>query len=724
VSESEAQPGSPVALVGALLVLAVLAIYYPVSNYAFINYDDPLYVSKNPVVLGELTFENVATDFTSATVGNWHPLTMLSLQWDRYLFGPGPRGFHLTNVFLHAGATLLLFLALQQMTGSLWKGAWVAAIFALHPLRVESVAWISERKDVLSGFFWMLTLLLYGWYARSPNLKRLACVALSLALGLAAKPMLVTMPFVLLLLDIWPLRRLAWPGAERGSISWRRAIIEKLPLFLLSGIFCVIAIFAQRAGEALRTFNELSLGLRLEHALVAPCVYLGKLFWPFGLVPFYPLHNEGFPAWQLAGAALLFLSVSVICWQQRHLRPYLAFGWCWYVGALVPVIGLVQVGNQAWADRYTYIPLIGILCALAWGVHDLCVAWRMRVRIEILLGAATVCACVLCVRTQLSYWQDDVSLWEHALSITPTHGMALNNLGVYMIEHGNVREATRLYSKALAADEGNVLAATNLASIKMNQKKPKEAIQILERALAKNPDNDGICLLLGRIHATEGQSADAVHYLQEAVRFNPKNNQAFHALGQALEANGQPEEAARAFAEAVHLAPRTAEHHCGLGFVLYRLGNFLYAAAELRKAITLNPNVAGYHSDLALVLFEMGEKERAKAEYRAASALEPDWIEKRYAFVAQALASKDTRAGVNSALLPAAKETCQATDFRNAQYVASLAAVYAQMGQFSEALRIAHEAFEVAKEARQETLAGEIQEQVRLYESKKAGVMR
>jgi tetratricopeptide (TPR) repeat protein len=718
-ADNEWRPARPVAFVGALLVLMVLVVYFPARDLQFVNYDDPAYVYANPNVLAGLTAQSIASDFTATTVANWHPLTMLSLQLDCTLFGPGPFGFHLTNVLLHAASTLLLFLVLMRMTGCIWRCAWVAAIFALHPLRVESVAWVAERKDVLSGFFWMVTLFLYARFAEKPGASRMTWATISLALGLLAKPMLVTLPFVLLLLDIWPLRRLNGPwSTNQAPLSWRQALQEKLPLFVLSALFCGIAVVAQRQGLGLRSFDVVPFGVRLQHALVAPVAYLGKMVWPVDLAAFYPLHQEGFPLWELAATALLLAGISVLCWWQRERRPYLAVGWLWFLGTLVPVIGLVQVGDQAWADRYTYLPSIGILLAVGWGLPEWLRGWGVPARINMLLAGITVVACALLTRAQIDFWRDTGALWEHVLVVIPKHGVAHNNLGVFLEEHGDRNGAIRHFSQALADDKHNDLAASNLANSRLKQGNLAEAKRVLLEALTHNPDSFSIHLMLGHLCYIEGNLSESERELREATRLNPINPQAAFMLGETLEAAEKLESAAQAFGEAVRRSPLSDDFHFHLGFVLYRLGRYAEAALELRTAIALNPKVPGYRCDLGLVLYDSGETDQAQSEYRLAFEQQPDWDEKRYAFALHLLAARNISANEMAMLQAAVKEVCQATGFNNPRFLEALALTRARNGEYTEALKVANQALALAKAKNQDDLAARLAQEINDFEKK------
>lgn len=469
-------------MVCAILLLVTLAIYWPVHNYGFVDYDDNDYVFNNPTVKNGLTWWGFVWSFVDAHAANWHPLTWLSHMLDCQLFGLNAGGHHLVNVLFHCGNSVLLFLALRSMTGAFWRSTFAAALFAWHPLRVESVAWISERKDVLSGFFFMLTLWIYGLYAKSkaeekrsrgekemsdarkalsPFLlcslspRRLYALALvCFAFGLLAKPMLVTLPCVLLLLDLWPLRRADIEGRSLFSISFVRAnwnlLKEKFPFFVLSALVCVITIFSQRTAAAPNAGGILD---RTKQVFVAYMRYIEDFFWPHDLSVLY-LRKE-IPIQSAIIAALVLLGIFIFVFANNRRRPYLATGWLWFVGVLVPVIGLVPVGLQSHADRYTYLPSIGLSLMLIWGGHEMVTSWISKPKAQIILAFAGVIALLLCIQLtiqQLRYWKNTETLMERALTIDPNNYVAHTDLGVYFSRKGETEKASVHYQRARELD--------------------------------------------------------------------------------------------------------------------------------------------------------------------------------------------------------------------------------------------------------------------------------
>lgn len=478
----------------ALAGLTVLA-FAPVctSAYAFINYDDPVYVSHNPQVQLGLSFQGVLWALTSFEHSNWHPLTWISLQMDYQLYGLRPEWFHRTNLLLHVANVLLLFWLLRGMTGAVWRSGVTAGLFAVHPLHVESVAWIAERKDVLSTFFWLLTLWAYGRYAASPSVLRYLLVVLCLTLGLTAKPMLVTLPCVLCLLDYWPLRR--FPPCQDcrslqdfGSLkhnppaSTSRFVWEKLPLFILVFVSCQLTLIAQQ--PSLNPLSEVSLDARLRNAAVVYVIYLRKMFWPSDLAVFYPYSIESASAGQTTAAILLLAGITILAVWHVKTRPYLLVGWFWYLGTLVPVIGLVKVGDQAMADRYTYVPLIGIFVMATWGAADLLSLLRRPWRIAVPLAGMVLTACLLLTVKQVGYWRDSLTLWQHCVAVNENNAFAQTALGDCLLAEGRSTEASNCFRKAIAIKPKEAIHHFRLAVALRSQGKQEEADQEDEKGKA------------------------------------------------------------------------------------------------------------------------------------------------------------------------------------------------------------------------------------------------
>ena len=576
------------------LIAANLIVYASVWHHGFVNYDDDDYVTANPVVLRGLTWHGVAWAFTTEHAVNWHPLTWLSHMLDVQLFGLDPGPHHLTNLLFHIANTLLLFGLLHRMTGALGRSAFVAGLFAVHPLHVESVAWVAERKDVLSTLFWMLTLWAYVEYVKRPDLRRsdlrrYGAVLLFFALGLMAKQMLVTLPFVLLLLDFWPLGRVViGPNPARGRALSRdgwataiRLVWEKLPLLALSIASSVATFVIHQRGGAVIILSAIPLKLRVENALVSYVAYIGKMLWPARLAVFYP-YPQSLPAWLVAGAflALVGISLAVIRAGPRH--PYLPVGWFWYLGTLVPVIGLIQVGDQAMADRYTYIPLIGLFIIVAWGVPDLLLRWPLRrivlpspflTRIALPAAAsAVILACAITAKGQFQYWEDSTTLWTHALAVTTRNNIAHNNLGASLADQGKTDEAIAHYSEALRIKSDYADAHNNLGVALADEGKLDEAIAHYFEALRIRPDYADAHSNLGIALANEGKLDEAIAQFAEALRINPDSAKAHNNLGVALASQGKLDEAIAHFNEALRINPDYADAHKNLGVALVQQG--------------------------------------------------------------------------------------------------------------------------------------------------------
>ncbi len=508
--------------VGALLVALVVALYWQTGNYGFISYDDPTYVSANPQLRNGFTLDNLRWAFTTTYASNWHPLTWLSYLFDYRLFGDRPRGYHVVNVILHAANTVLLLAVLRRMTGALWPSAFVAALFGVHPAHVESVAWVAERKDVLSTFFWLLAMGAYARYAERPRPANYFPVLACFALGLMAKPMVVTLPFVFLLLDYWPLRRFAVAADRHSELPPARLITEKIPFFVLVAASSVITYIAQASGGAVAGLEKFPLSVRLMNAAVSYVQYIHTMVWPFALSLRYPHPGHALPLREALGAAAVLVLISILACRQMRQRPYLVVGWFWYVGTLVPVIGLVQVGEQAMADRYTYVPLIGLFIVLAWGARE--VLGRRRSLQLVLTGLAVSVLAVFMVATwfQVRYWRDSVTLYEHALAVTSGDFLLHFNLANELRERGELDAAVAHYAATIRADPTFAAAYTNAGPILASQGRVDEAIASYAAALKLKPDLAEAHNNLGILLAQTGRTDEAIAEFSEAVRLKPE----------------------------------------------------------------------------------------------------------------------------------------------------------------------------------------------------------
>jgi len=592
-----------------LLGLAVVTfgIYAQVIGHRFTTFDDPTYILENPMVNRGVTLAGLAWAFSTFHAWNWHPLTWISHMIDSQLFGMIAGGHLLVNALIHTGNTLLVFWFLLRTTHARWSSALVAALFALHPLHVESVAWASERKDTLSTFFGLLCLIAYVRYAEAPSIRRYAWVAITLALGLIAKPMLVTWPFVMLLLDYWPLGRfdvataLCRRAAERGitrigaprqSEAATGLIIEKIPLFALVAASAVVIFLAQSHGGAVLTFTQVPIALRVSNALVSYAKYLLLAFWPNDLAVYYPFPQAGIPGWQIISAALLLIAITAFCSFQRKIRPYLIVGWLWFLGTLVPVIGLVQVGAQAMADRYFYIPSMGLFIAIVFGLADL--AEKRRVAPWLSAVMANVVLLILATLTngQIHRWSDSFTLFNHALTVAGPSVVVEDCLGLAVHKNGQLDEATAHF----------------------------------EKALQMRPDDYTALVTMGVTRFYQGRVPEAIEYAQAAIRSQPDASKPHNLLGMALAKQNQNEAALDEVRRASKLAPKDAEIRNNLGLVLVRVGRVPEAIDEFHEAVRLDPdNAAPAHANLGWALLESGKPRESIPEFEAALQLNPEF---------------------------------------------------------------------------------------------------
>jgi Flp pilus assembly protein TadD len=588
----------PAVLVGVLIALATLALYWPVLDHGFLLLDDEGYVTRNREVLGGLTRDGVAWAFTSVgRQGNWHPLAWLSHMLDVQLFGLDARGHHAVSALLHAANALLVFALLRSLTGAPWRAAAVALLFAVHPLHVESVAWVAERKDVLSAFFSLLTLLAYVRYARRPTAPRLLGTLALFALALLAKPMAVTLPFVMLLLDFWPLGRAAGlrgTAADAGSSAADartpigRLFLEKAPFLALSAASAVVTWLAQLWSGSLTPVAG-GVATRAGNAVVSYVVYVAKTLWPVKLAAFYPYPQQGHPAWAAAGAALALLAATAGVVRAARRQPWLAAGWFWFLGMLVPVIGFVQVGGQAMADRYTYLPLCGLFVMAAWSAGD-ALRRRPQWRPVAVAGAVLLVPLALATRAQIATWRDDVTLGRHALAVTRDNWFLENNLGLALAQQGH----------------------------------GEEAVAHLRESVRVRPDYDRAWSNLGVVLNDLGRHDEAAAALSAALRVNPLSADAHYNLAITLSARGDLRGAEQEYRAAVQADPGNADALTNLGELLLRQRRYGEAIEVLGRSLAVNPGDAFAHVNLGLALETTGRRDDAVGHYRQALALQPD----------------------------------------------------------------------------------------------------
>lgn len=651
-------------LLAAGLFLGTLLLFWRAVGHEFVNYDDPDYVTSNPHVQAGISAAGVRWALQSGEASNWHPLTWISHQLDASLFGTRAAGHHATSVVIHALNAVLAFLALRQLTGALWTPFFFAALFAWHPLRVESVAWVAERKDVLSGSFWFATLWAYGVYAQRRQRgergartgRPYALALLACALGLMAKPMLVTLPCVLLLLDVWPLRR--WvpaartAGSPRESVS--RLVVEKLPFFALALASSVVTYHVQKDGGAVSV--ALSLPLRLENALVAFASYLGKFFWPVDLAVLYP-HPGEWPGRVVLASGVIVLALTVLAVTLRRRRPWFTVGWLWFLGTLVPVIGLVQVGLQSMADRYTYLPMLGVQLALIWTVREFAATPGAR-RAWSMAAVAILAAIAIRTHDQIGVWKNSFTLFDHAIAATSRNYLAHDNRGLWLFNAGRVDEAMADYRRSLAINPAYLNAHNNLGYAFAQTGRPAEAIPEYRAALKSNPAHLEVRNNLANALSDVGQLPEAMeHYefvlarrpdhvnalngsavalamqnrlpeararLERSLQLAPDNVSALNNLGNVCAMLGQREDAIRHYRRAATLNPAEAHALVLAGSLLNELQRFAEAAEVLQSAVQRAPAQPEAHAQLGLAWARLGRRDDAVRAWQTALQLRPD----------------------------------------------------------------------------------------------------
>ena len=752
--ESKSRPAGlndrwTVAGICIFLAAIIWAVFGQTLGYEFVNYDDDKYVYENPVVQKGLTWEGFRWALTYGQIGHWHPLTWLSHMLDCQLYGLQAGGHHLTNILLHTATAILFFLLLRRMTGFLWRSAFVAAVFAIHPLRAESVAWVAERKDVLSAFFFMLTLGAYVRYVRRPpSMIRYGTVALCFALGLLSKNMLVTMPFVLLLLDYWPLNRLS----NFTPQVWFRLAAEKIPLFILMVGSCVATALVPE-----KHTGQLPFGLRMENAVMSYVTYLWQMIQPSGLACLYPNPVNYPPLWQVAGAMALLLAMSGAAWAFRRTHPWLVVGWLWYLGMMIPVIGIVQISYYAHADRYTYLPQIGLYLMLTWAAADLCAGWRHRR--EALGGLFTIIlvALIFCARTQTAYWRNSELLWTHTLACTSDNAVAHADLGNFLSQKGRADEAMVQYQKALAIQPDDVLARNNLGLILCQKGRMDEAIAQFQKALTVLPNGDGALATrnnLGKAFLAKGQEQDALDQFQKVLESDPREPMANCNLGIVLFQKGRVDEAIGCFQKALAAEPDFVLARDNLGTALLQKGQEPEALAQFQMALEKDPNDPTAHYNLGIFLFQTGQTDEAIAHFRKALETQPDFA-KAHNNLGVALLQKglvdeaivqferalEIRSGFGDAwdnlgntawllatspdasirngtkALALARQLDRLSRGNNPVILDTLAAAYAETGQFPEAIDEARRALALALSQNNTVLADSLRQQIKLFQT-------
>jgi protein O-mannosyl-transferase len=667
-------------LIIAGIAFASFIAYEPVRKNGFVDLDDGSYIKNNPNVNEGITAQSFVWAFTRFHSGNWHPLTWLSHMLDCEIYGLNPFGHHITSIIIHIVNSVLLLLVLRKMTGALWPSAFIAGVFALHPLHVESVAWAAERKDVLSGLFWMLTILAYAYYAEKPDFKRYIIVLLAFVMGLLSKPMMVTLPFALLLLDYWPLNRLNKPN---HALNLKHLIKEKIPFFALSVISSAITIAAQQSGGAIATLDNLSLSYRIANMFASYTRYIGKTLWPDGLAVIYPHFYKDFPKDLLVTSILLFVLLTTFCiYAGRHKR-YILTGWLWFLGTLVPVIGLVQVGSQAIADRYMYIPIVGLLIIITWSIKEFAGENRGRQTATAILALIVLCISLILTRTQAGYWKDNLTLFGHAVNVTDNNPFAETNYGHALYKAGYTSEGLMHLYNTIHINPEFFMARDTLGNLLMEEDKTNEAIECFEESIRHDSKSKSSYINLGAALSKQGNQAEAIKCINKALELDPQYEDARTKIGTALLLSGKPKEAIAEFNEGFKTSTDRMEVYVNLAIAYNQLGDKNQSMRCCEKAIKLNTENSEVLNNLAWLL-------------ATNSGTSADNIKKSIGF---------------------ARNACEITHYKKADLLDTLAVTYASAGRFDEAMNMADKAIKIAIDSGNNNLAGEIEKRIKFYKA-------
>ena len=750
-----------------LLLLAVGLVFGQTVHYDFVNLDDDRCVYANPQVTQGLTASGIVWALTHRKGGaGWAPLTWIShmLVWQFY--GANAGAHHLTNVLLHGTTAVLLFLVLRSMTGRLWPSALAAALFAIHPLRVESVAWVTERKDVLSGLFFMLAVGTYVWYVRHPfSLRRYLLLMVCFGLGLMAKAMLVTLPLALLLLDYWPLGRMFPAATEETSLAEGRRksrftvpvrlLLEKLPLLAMSAVCSLQSLWTEAELEVVAPEDHVALGWRIGNALVSYVTYIGQTFCPVRLTVMYPHPGANLPIWKIVAATLVLACISLGTLASWRRRPYLLVGWLWYLGILLPASGLVEFGTgiHAMADRFTYLPQIGLCLALAWGAADVCRSWSCRRAACGVVSALVLMVLMGCAWRQTSFWRDSETLWTHTLACTPRHRLARSFLGRALAAQGRLDEALTLCQRDVELQPDDAVAHCNLGSALAQRGRLEEAVAQYRKSLELQPNAAATHYGLGATLAMQGRLDEALSQYRKVLQIDPNSAESYYGLGAALAMQGRLDEAMAHYQRALQIDPNSAEAHDGAGRILAARGRLDEARAHYQRAVELQPNNATVHGNFGNVLAAQGRLDEAMEHYQRALALQPNFA-LAHNNLAKILAARGqfpaALAHYRKALeiqpgdpmlarsLAWLLATCPVASLRNGDealtlaeranrlsggnrpnVLDALAAAYAEAGWFPEALATARKALELATQQNEPALANALRARIALYEAGK-----
>jgi len=751
-------------LISALLVMATLVAYEPIRHNGFINYDDDKYITKNSDVQRGLTRDSVTWAFTHPHQYMWHPLTTLSHMLDCELFGLNPLGHHLVSLALHIVNALLLFWILVSLTGSTWASAFVAAVFALHPLQVESVAWAAERKTVMSGLFWFLTIAVYIWYTKKPGIGRYILVFAIYGLCIMTKPVVVTLPLVLLLLDYWPLERIgrrkiedpsslrfaeAGRGQQKVSPGW--LIVEKIPLLVLSAILSILTLIAQHSGGAVVPLEAKPLDQRIAHLFVSYITYIGKMIAPSRLAVFYPYKYATFSNASVIICMLLFILITVLCIYIGRRKKYVAVGWLWFVVTLVPMTGLVQAGSQAMADRYMYISMLGLLIIIVWAVKEIVSKrphWRV---VAVVLTVVTLSSAIILTRIQVRYWENSLTLFEHTLKVTENNLIGENNYASALFDAGRFDEVLVHLNNSIRIDSTNFETRINIGKVLVKQKKFNEAIACFNELLRQKQDTAEVHYNWALALSMQKKYDDAIKHFARALDMDPHYPNARNLMGVALMAIGRINEAIECFSELLRQKQDTAEVHYNWALALSMQKKYDDAIEQLAVVLKLEPNYAGaqeimgkslltagrpkdaiehlnealrtskepvkVYENLGKAYAQLGQYRPAIQNWTKAVELKPDNVPVLNDLAWLLATTGDVSAEDANKAVKYAQHVCDFTGYKKPEFLDTLAVAYAAAGRFEDAVNTANQAIDIARAGNQEDLANEIQSRMKLYQA-------
>jgi protein O-mannosyl-transferase len=666
-------------LISAALITVTLIAYEPIRYNGFITaYDDCEYITNNPQVTSGITWKTLGEAFTMPHAFMWHPLTTISHMLDYEIYGLNPAGHHFTSLLIHIINVLLLFWIMKSLSSSIWLSAFIAAVFALHPVQVESVAWAAERKTVMSGLFWLLTTAAYIYYTRRPGFRRYLLVFAVYGLCILTKPVVVTLPFALLLLDYWPLERFS---KQKFSPKW--LILEKIPLIAMSTFLSIITFFSQQHGGVVSSLSRMPLNFRLANMFLSYIRYIGKLIWPSGLAICYPHPRTTFDDIRVVICAALFILLSVLFIVIFRRKKYASVGWLWYLGTLVPVIGLIQSGAQAMANRYMYIPMLGLLIIIGWGVKDFIEKRPLAKIAVIILSAAALTSLLLLTRLQVGYYQNSLKLFQYALSATKDNPVAENSYGCALLAENRLDEAELHLRKAISQAPAFVVAITNLAKVYMEEGKYNEAVKNLTLIIEHNEATADTYYNLASVLSVQNKLDEAVNNFQKALELNPNDPDTYKRLGIVVMIMGKNNEAIEYLNKSLKIKPNQVEVYANLGTAYSQLGRNDMAISNWEKALNLQPNSVD-------VLNNMG------------------WV---------IATSPDMTTQTAEKAIAYSRRACELTGYNNAEYLDTYAVALAAAGKFEDAKTVAQRALGIAKATGQEKQASDIENRLKLYES-------